>query len=780
MTASPRPDAFLLAAALGLLAAMPASGQTSAGGTLDLVRVVSVDPAGTAGAVDGVALSPDGTRIVSGDNKATARVYRASDGALLRTVVHQPGLSGVAGELNAVDVSPDGTLFCTGINDFGTKVWRLSDGALLRHLTPNQTADGCAFSADGRWFASGAGTDVRVYSLPDFDPVAAVGHPLGEANSIDFSSDGALMVSGAGSGTSGTVRITRTSDWQVVRTISVGGSVKSVRFSPDGALVAIGARSKISKVFRVADGAEVADLPHEGNTTPLPGDDLDSNPAVEAVAWSADGTHLLTSGLIDGVMRLWRRADWSLVDYVQAQEADRAIEYIDVAGDAVVVGGDEGSVYAYRLTTPAVRAPYAPAGPDALVVAEAESADTNLPQGGAAWEPVADGAAVSGQALAALPNVGVVIDAGYQTYDPKEDSPKLDFRVRFDQAGTYYVWVRGNAGGSTADNSCHVGLDGREVSAATVQFDDLEGWTWSSTRKAGGRATLAVDGLGERTVNVWMREDGFQIDKLVLTRSSSYSPASVAGGLGPAESAREDTVPPPPTGAAPVGQTVWLQATVNGRFVAADLTRAGALIADRTEVRSWERFLVTDGADQDPATVALRAEANGRFVAARPGAVVTAADDQASPAGRFAWEPQPDGSVCLRSQNTGAYVVAEDAGASPLRADRSACQGWERFAWGVASGAGLVAAAPETLSLAAYPNPASGRATVAFALPDAAGVELAVYDVLGRRVALLAEGAFEAGHHEADFDGSALPAGLYFVQLRAGDAVRTQHLTLAR
>ena len=96
------------------------------------------------------------------------------------------------------------------------------------------------------------------------------------------------------------------------------------------------------------------------------------------------------------------------------------------------------------------------------------------------------------------------------------------------------------------------------------------------------------------------------------------------------------------------------------------------------------------------------------------------------------------------------------------------------------SGAALRATAPDAPALEAFPNPAPGQATVAFTLADAAGVELAVYDVLGRRVALLAEGAFDAGHHEVAFDGTALPPGLYLVRLTTGTTVRTQRITLAR
>lgn len=44
-----------------------------------------------------------------------------------------------------------------------------------------------------------------------------------------------------------------------------------------------------------------------------------------------------------------------------------------------------------------------------------------------------------------------------------------------------------------------------------------------------------------------------------------------------------------------------------------------------------------------------------------------------------------------------------------------------------------------------YPNPFRGRTTVQFALPEASHVTLAVYDVLGRQVALLVDGELPAG-----------------------------------
>jgi len=77
---------------------------------------------------------------------------------------------------------------------------------------------------------------------------------------------------------------------------------------------------------------------------------------------------------------------------------------------------------------------------------------------------------------------------------------------------------------------------------------------------------------------------------------------------------------------------------------------------------------------------------------------------------------------------------------------------------------------PDEFSLGAnYPNPFRTSTEIRFALPEAAEVSLGVYDMLGRRVAVLANGQMEAGHHRARLDGSELSSGVYVYRLVAGD-----------
>ncbi len=90
-------------------------------------------------------------------------------------------------------------------------------------------------------------------------------------------------------------------------------------------------------------------------------------------------------------------------------------------------------------------------------------------------------------------------------------------------------------------------------------------------------------------------------------------------------------------------------------------------------------------------------------------------------------------------------------------------------------------ALPSTFALdAAYPNPFAASTTVGFTLPEAASVRVAVYDVLGREVAVLVDEQLEAGQHTARFHAAGLSSGVYLVRMTADGFAQTQRVTLAR
>ena len=78
------------------------------------------------------------------------------------------------------------------------------------------------------------------------------------------------------------------------------------------------------------------------------------------------------------------------------------------------------------------------------------------------------------------------------------------------------------------------------------------------------------------------------------------------------------------------------------------------------------------------------------------------------------------------------------------------------------------------------PNPGRGAVLLSYTLATAGHVRLAVYDALGREVAVVAEESRPAGTHAVSLDTSVLPSGMYVVRLEGDGAVSSTRLAVAR
>ncbi|MEJ2506368.1 MAG: T9SS type A sorting domain-containing protein, partial [Ignavibacteriaceae bacterium] len=79
-----------------------------------------------------------------------------------------------------------------------------------------------------------------------------------------------------------------------------------------------------------------------------------------------------------------------------------------------------------------------------------------------------------------------------------------------------------------------------------------------------------------------------------------------------------------------------------------------------------------------------------------------------------------------------------------------------------------------------YPNPFNPTTTIKFGIPKAGDVSLAVYDILGRKVAELINGNLTAGYHTVNFNATNLASGVYFYRIEAGDFVSVKKLMLLK
>ncbi|MGH2413563.1 MAG: Calx-beta domain-containing protein, partial [Microcystaceae cyanobacterium] len=159
--------------------------------------------------------------------------------------------------------------------------------------------------------------------------------------------------------------------------------------------------------------------------------------------------------------------------------------------------------------------------PNGLVSFEAEQFNNNVSQGGYSWVSVNESGASGGKALQAGPDTGTNNNTGYVS-----NSPRLDYNINFVKTGTYYVWILGRAGGSNvgASDSVHAGLDGQAVSTADRISSFTGGYGWSDSTMDSAPATINVTSTGLHTFNLWMREDGFIVDKIILTLDPNFRP----------------------------------------------------------------------------------------------------------------------------------------------------------------------------------------------------------------------------------------------------------------
>ncbi|HUK61988.1 MAG TPA: FlgD immunoglobulin-like domain containing protein, partial [Dongiaceae bacterium] len=173
------------------------------------------------------------------------------------------------------------------------------------------------------------------------------------------------------------------------------------------------------------------------------------------------------------------------------------------------------------------------------------------------------------------------------------------------------------------------------------------------------------------------------------------------------------------------------------------------------------------------------------FVDVQPGALLGA---QASPGVALSGAP---GNVDVVALGTGAALAGSGplavarfrvrTGGDPaLRVDHVIARDVSNHEAALGISAGAMATPPSETGLARlYPNPVSGAMTVEMSLARSTRVQLAVFDLAGRRIRTLADGDFAAGVRTAFWDGrgeDGRPAanGFYVVRMRAGDVVRNR------
>jgi len=138
-----------------------------------------------------------------------------------------------------------------------------------------------------------------------------------------------------------------------------------------------------------------------------------------------------------------------------------------------------------------------------------------------------------------LPNVNYNVNTNVYGSGGTRADCGLAYNVYFQDAGTYYIWCRGwgdSSPGPAQNKSCNFGIDWVEQSSSFRMGGGpgfpLGAWHWDNINAQSSQPCyLTVATSGWHVINLWMREDGFVVDKFLLTTNATYTPS----GLGPAE-----------------------------------------------------------------------------------------------------------------------------------------------------------------------------------------------------------------------------------------------------
>ena len=292
-------------------------------------RLLAALPAAGNEPISSVAFSPDGKRVATGGQFGMVRLWRwqAPDPSVM--------LAGHRQWVNTVAFSPSGRLLLTSSDDGTSRLFAIPRGRLLAvmHGGSPKGLNSAAFSPNGRLMVT-AGVDktARVFAIPSGRPVTVLRGPADELEDAVFSPDSRLVATASADGTAalwnvhtsetaivlhghggalftvafspdGHSLVTSSEDdtarlWPVPALQVFGGGHRQLNtavFSPDGRFVALGGEDGDARIYRTVDGRQVAVLA-AGDT------------AVDSVAFSSDGRHILTAGLTagqTGVARIW-------------------------------------------------------------------------------------------------------------------------------------------------------------------------------------------------------------------------------------------------------------------------------------------------------------------------------------------------------------------------------------------------------------------------------------------------------------------------------------------
>lgn len=242
-----------------------------------------------------VAFSPNSTILATGSWDQSIRLWNVAQGSLSLSLPHGSNVYSVA-------FSPDGKTLASGAWDKSIKLWDPKRGVLVDTLLGHTGAVmTLAFTPDSQTLASGSWYPeyaIRLWGSPDSRLLPAFTNHSSSISELIFTTNHRLI-----SGGDDTARVWNESNGGSLGIINATASVTTMALSPDEQLIAMPGSSHTVKIYRTSDGTLVRTL--IGHTDDVTG-----------LAFSHDGTLLASGAFFNGSndsIKLWNTSNWTVV-----------------------------------------------------------------------------------------------------------------------------------------------------------------------------------------------------------------------------------------------------------------------------------------------------------------------------------------------------------------------------------------------------------------------------------------------------------------------------------
>jgi WD40 repeat protein len=276
--------------------------------------------------VTDVAFSPDGAYLASSGREGKIRLWDTQSWQEIYTFdIHRS-------DMNVMAFSPRGNLLATS-----ETVWDVANKQVVGEFNFTGEVGHVAFSPDGSTLAvAGFPPTLILWDVTSGERMRAFDRQAGALGyySVEFSPDGKLLA--AGGAANGTVTVWDVTTGQVTSLLEHGdqSDVHDLAFSPDGSLLAAGGTGSAVRIWELASGEVLHEIP--------------LNSAIYGLAFSPDGKILALASSWSRAALLWDVESGEML--VSLPHAD---ELMDVAfspdGALLATGGYDNSVVIWGI-----------------------------------------------------------------------------------------------------------------------------------------------------------------------------------------------------------------------------------------------------------------------------------------------------------------------------------------------------------------------------------------------------------------------------------------------